>query len=152
MTISSWKNRISLVIVAVALWFIAQKVTGDLPNFRQTLLSYSWQACAKCCAWMCAAIFLESVVWHKALVEHTQMPIPFGQNLRIFCISNLSKYIPGKVWPLVLQTSMLSLRKVTLRAIATVSLRLTAYAALAALGVGSVCVLGLPVPMGVKVL
>jgi hypothetical protein len=140
------KILISGALTAGGCFFIITRVLRDYGQFKTALASYSALSIAGCSALFFAVIIFEAGLWHGFLKEiaGTNITMSFTQSLRIFSLSNLAKYIPGKVWPYFLQSAILSQRNIPIKAATQLNITLSIYGALSALLVCCACMLGLP--------
>ena len=151
-TLRSFRTILSIALIAGAVYLIVTRIIHDGPALKAGLLSYPARSIAGCTGLFLIVVFLESILWHETLktMSDEASQIRFRESLRIFTLSNLGKYVPGRIWILFLQSLMLSQRQVPVKTTIAVNVVLAAYGALSALLVGCLCVLGLPLSFWVK--
>ena len=111
-TFQSWLGRalIAVVVVAavtaavVALVATWSEVRGELGAADP-----GWLALASACA--VGNVLAAAGTWRAALAA-LGSPVPVRPAAAIFCIGQLGKYLPGSVWPIVVQAQLTSRRGV----------------------------------------
>src|SRR5438270_5610384 len=88
-----------IALAAVVLAFIAWSLVGNWQDFRKQPLhvqpKWSYIAASGVVVLGTYALLIE--VWRRILAAWSAR-ISFGDATRIWCVSNLGKYVPGKVW------------------------------------------------------
>jgi hypothetical protein len=130
------------VLIALALQFIVVRVTNDLPSLRAELAAYPLWALASCSGVFLLAFWIEGLLWRRMILDlhGAKLDLATGRALRIFAISNLGKYIPGRIWMFALQSSLLAEDRATPMATGVVNALLALYGALSAIWVAAACV------------
>lgn len=89
----------TVVALALVAWFVARELRGQWGEFRRVsgALRPRWSLVLASGALVLATFWVQINVW-RALVAGGGVAVPFWRAARIWCISNLGKYVPGKVW------------------------------------------------------
>ena len=94
-----WVWLIQLILAVLVLWFVWQSVSGNLGEFTEldTPLTFrpGWIALAALLVWTSYGLLI--LAWRTVLHGWSQ-GLSFPSAVRIWCLSNLGRYIPGKVW------------------------------------------------------
>lgn len=101
--------RVLLVLLALA--FCVYSVASQWDATVRALRDMSWLALTGALAAGVAGLFVWMLGW-RALLGGLGSPLPVGAAFRISGISQLGKYVPGKVWALVTQIEMTREHKV----------------------------------------
>jgi hypothetical protein len=95
----AWVWLAQLVLAVLVGWFVWQSVSGNLGEFTalETPLAFrfSWVALAALLVWTSYALLI--LAWRTVLGGWGQR-LPVRSAARIWCLSNLGRYLPGKVW------------------------------------------------------
>jgi glycosyltransferase 2 family protein len=93
------KRGAQLVVLVVVAWFVGRVLRGQWGEFRKVSgsLRPSWTLLAASGAIVLATYWVQVQVWRR-LVAEGGVRVPFWRAARIWCISNLGKYVTGKVW------------------------------------------------------
>ncbi len=86
-------------IAALVVWFVWRRVEGDLSEFRSliSLVDLRPGKIILAAAVVWATYGLLIAAWREVLRGWRQH-LSFGSAVRIWCVSNLGRYLPGKVW------------------------------------------------------
>lgn len=103
-----------LLIVALAAWALISERQQVLDAFSR--LTPAWLLLAL--AATVVNVLLAGMVWRTVLAD-LGSPLPLPVAARIFFVGQLGKYLPGSVWPVVMQTELGSDHKVPRRRTAT---------------------------------
>jgi hypothetical protein len=93
-----------LALTAVVLWFVGKALVKQWHDFsgQPLTINADWPALAASVAVVLLTYALLIETWRRIVVnwESTRAPAPFGfwTAARIWSISNLGRYVPGKVW------------------------------------------------------
>lgn len=94
-----WVWAAQAALAALVVWFVWQSVSGQLGEFRSLdtplELRPQWIGLAAASVWL--AYLLLILAWRSVLAGWSQR-LPMWPAVRIWCVSNLGRYIPGKVW------------------------------------------------------
>ncbi len=108
------RRYMALAFTLAVLTFVALKLAEQWTPVRDALLQArpDWLALTAACVVVLATYALLIQTWRIVLAgwEH---PLPFWDAARIWTISNLGKYIPGKVWALSAMAVMSEARGVS---------------------------------------
>lgn len=101
--------RIVLVLLAVA--FCTYSLVSQWDETRAALAEMSWAAVGGSFVAGVAGLFVWMLGW-RAFLAGLGSPLPIAAGFRIQFISQLGKYVPGKVWALVSQIELAREHKV----------------------------------------
>lgn len=102
---------LTIVLVGFAGWYLwRQWATARTTGYDFTL---RWLPLAASSAIVLATYALLIETWRQVLAR-LGAPVPFGQAARVWFVSNLGKYVPGKIWQVSTMTLMLAQRGVPL--------------------------------------
>ncbi|MBI3791144.1 MAG: flippase-like domain-containing protein [Gemmatimonadetes bacterium] len=96
-----WLFALQLAIGAVALWFAGARLAADWGNVNWSRLDVTGGAVARACAWSAPAVLVAFAVlietWRRVLTAWGGALAPI-EAAHIWFVSNLGRWIPGKVW------------------------------------------------------
>ena len=120
------RRWLALVFTAAVLVFIALKLAQQWPAVRDAVAQArpDWIALGASCLVVLLTYALLIETWRIVLAGWGH-PLPFWDAARIWTISNLGKYIPGKVWALSAMAVMSEARGVSPVVAAAASLLIT---------------------------
>ena len=89
----------TVIVLALVAWFVARELRGQWGEFRRVSASLrpSWSLVLASGALVLGTFGVQINVW-RTLIAGGGVAVPFSRAARIWCISNLGKYLPGKVW------------------------------------------------------
>ena len=90
-----------LLVVAAVAWAVA----GSWHDVRADLARVSLGGLAGSCALALLALVLTLVGW-RAMLADLGSPLPMGPASGVLFVGQLGKYLPGSVWPVVVQTEL----------------------------------------------
>ncbi len=93
-------RRAALVVVlAIVAWYVARTLGGQWGEFRAVSgsLRPHWALLLASGLVVLGTFWIQINVW-RALIAGGGVDVPFWRAARVWCISNLGKYVPGKVW------------------------------------------------------
>ncbi len=92
-----WVAQAGLAVLVV--WFVWRSIAGDLTQFRSLDVPLQFHvrmiATAVFAVWLAYALLI--IAW-RTVLGGWQQHLAFGSAIRIWCVSNLGRYIPGKLW------------------------------------------------------
>ena len=92
-----WAAQALLGIAVV--WFLWRRVAQDLGDFRSVELQLQFRpaqiALAAIVVWVTYGLLIAA--W-RAVLGGWKQQLSFRSSVRIWCVSNLGRYLPGKVW------------------------------------------------------
>ncbi|MBG6086678.1 lysylphosphatidylglycerol synthase transmembrane domain-containing protein [Actinomadura viridis] len=94
-----------VVLVLLALGFCGYSLASQWDETVRAFGMMSWPTLAGSFAAGCAGLFVWMLGW-RAFLAGLGSPLPVRATFRISGISQLGKYVPGKVWALVTQIEM----------------------------------------------
>jgi len=102
------------LFAAAIIWYAARALQGqwDTAATRLATLDISWSLIGIATAIVVGTYFLLIDAWRR-IVTASGQPFRFADAARIWFVSNLGKYIPGKVWSIAAMTVMARERGVT---------------------------------------
>lgn len=95
--------RVAFVIVALAA--LSYALTSSWDEVSRSLHRMGPAALVGALALAVVGLFFSSLCW-RALLAELDHPLPIGVALRVFFLSQVGKYLPGSVWPIVAQMEM----------------------------------------------
>lgn len=99
MTRRRWRDLLTAVLMAAALWFSVRVVAANWTQMHEASLSLAprWGgvALSAVLVLLCYALLIET--WRR-MVRSWSSRVPPLDAARIWFISNLGRYVPGKVW------------------------------------------------------
>ena len=99
MTRQSWWRLAQGVILVVVLWFAGQRLWQQWVNTSHADLHATLDAPRLFGASLIVlATYLLLIETWRAVLARYDATLPFGPAVRIWFVSNLGKYIPGKIW------------------------------------------------------
>jgi uncharacterized membrane protein YbhN (UPF0104 family) len=98
-------RTLRVVLLLVALAFCAYSLVSQWDETRAALTSMSWSAVGGAFLAGLAGLFAWMLGW-RAFLAGLGSPLPLRAAARVNYISQLGKYIPGKVWALVSQIEL----------------------------------------------
>jgi len=130
---------VTIAVVILAAWYLWHQ--WDKASTARVTLRFApaWLGAATLIVLGTYALLIE--VWRRVL-SHYDSVIPFAPAARVWFVSNLGKYVPGKVWQVTTMTLMLSQLRVPVATAASASAIITI--ANVAAGFGLVVVIGMP--------
>jgi uncharacterized membrane protein YbhN (UPF0104 family) len=99
------RKILRLVLLLVALAFCAYSLISQWSETRAALASMSWAAVGGAFLVGMAGLFAWMLGW-RAFLAGLGSPLPLRDALHVNYISQLGKYVPGKVWALVSQIEL----------------------------------------------
>ena len=86
-------------LAGLVVWFVWRSVAGNLTQFRSLDVPLRFRVQmivpAVFAVWLAYALLI--IAW-RTVLGGWQQHLPIGSAMRIWCISNLGRYIPGKLW------------------------------------------------------
>jgi glycosyltransferase 2 family protein len=96
-----WRRVLTLLLVAAAAWYLAATIARNWSEVRR----FEWEVdpllLAASVAAHVAVLAWGVWVWSRVLRHFEHPPVSLGLLLRIWFLSNLARYIPGKVFQFV---------------------------------------------------
>lgn len=99
---SRWRRVVAVLPAVVVIAGVAAVVHELTPRYGPTLSDTPWAVewpalIAASAIWLFGYVQLIQM-WGRSLVWWNSAPLRFRSALRVFCISNLARYIPGAIW------------------------------------------------------
>ena len=111
---TSWRgNAVRAVLMGVVLIFVGLSLTSAWSDVRADLSQLTWQALGVSTAALCAGFGLLFAAWYRILGALGR-PDAFSvrDGAEVYSVGQLGKYVPGAVWPVLIQTEMGARRNV----------------------------------------
>jgi glycosyltransferase 2 family protein len=96
-----WRSAAGILLVAAAAIFLAATVARQWRQVEAFDWDIRWAALAASILGLTAVLAWGVVVWKLVLDRFEHPPVPFGALLEIWFLSNLARYVPGKIWQFV---------------------------------------------------
>lgn len=98
---SRWRSIAGVLLVAAAAIFLATTVARQWQQIEAFDWDIRWAALAASIAALAAVLAWGVVVWKLVLDRFDHPRIGLGVLLEIWFLSNLARYVPGKIWQFV---------------------------------------------------
>ncbi|MDL4776047.1 MULTISPECIES: lysylphosphatidylglycerol synthase domain-containing protein [Thermomonosporaceae] len=105
-------RAVRILLILLALAFCAYSLVSSWDDAVQAFQQMSWFTLVGAFAAGCAGLFAWMLGW-RTFLAGLGSPLPLKAAFRIQYISQLGKYVPGKVWALVTQVELSSEYKVS---------------------------------------
>jgi glycosyltransferase 2 family protein len=96
-----WRAVAGLLLVAAAGIFLAATVARQWRQIEAFDWDLRWAALAASTVVLTAVLAWGVVVWKLVLDRFEHPPVPLSALLEIWFLSNLARYVPGKIWQFV---------------------------------------------------
>lgn len=97
----TWRRLAAVLLVAATIWWLGRLITENWAELRR----FDWRAdpglLAASVAAHVAVLAWGVWVWSRVLRHFEHPPVPVGMLQRIWFLSNLARYVPGKVFQFV---------------------------------------------------
>jgi uncharacterized membrane protein YbhN (UPF0104 family) len=103
---STWKTIqlvLTVAVVGFAGWYLWKQWTAATENGYRFDFQFGWLAAASVIILTTFAVLIET--WRRVVVQ-LGSPLTFGAAARIWFVSNLGKYVPGRIWALTTMAMM----------------------------------------------
>ncbi|MGH3739146.1 MAG: lysylphosphatidylglycerol synthase transmembrane domain-containing protein [Micromonosporaceae bacterium] len=97
-----WKSLLKGAVALLLIGGVGYAGVRQWAGVRPLLGELSWQALGVAAVAVFAGIFSTFLAW-RTIVADLGFPLPVGAAMRIFFVSQLGKYVPGKLWPILVQ-------------------------------------------------
>lgn len=101
MTRASWRRLLGALLVAAAVWYLADAIAGSWRELREFDWSVAPLRLAASVAAHVAVLAWGVWVWGRVLARFEHPPVGLRTLQRIWFLSNLARYVPGKVFQFV---------------------------------------------------
>lgn len=91
--------------IVVAIGFLVWAVASRWTDFAAAIGRLSWPVIVAAAASILASLVANMFSWRSAIAS-VALPLPSGAAANVFFISQLGKYVPGSVWPVLAQMEM----------------------------------------------
>ncbi len=95
----SWVWIAQAALAGFVVWFVWRSAAGDLTQFRSLDVPLQFQVQlivpALFAVWLAYALLI--IAW-RTVLGGWQQHLPIGSAIRIWSVSNLGRYLPGKLW------------------------------------------------------
>ena len=133
-----WLWVVQALLVGLVVWLVSRSIAGNWQEFRALRLPLEVRlpeiALSLAAVWLTFAIQIES--WRRILAGWGYR-LPYLVAARVWCLANLGRYIPGKIWSIaglvvLAQRAGVPAARATASAVVSQALAIGAGAALAA--------------------
>lgn len=100
-----WRTIAKYVFGAVAVVMLVGAVWSERDGFVAAVARIDLRTLLLSFAFGLAAMFANAMSWRSAY-SGMGIDLPIGTSLRVFFVSQIGKYIPGSVWPVLTQMEM----------------------------------------------
>ncbi len=97
-----WKSLLKAVVAALFIGGVVYAVVRQWSDVQPLLGELSWQALAVATVSVFVGIFATFLAW-RAIMADLGYPLSASAGMRVFFVSQLGKYVPGKLWPILVQ-------------------------------------------------
>lgn len=101
------RRALKIVVAVVALALLAVAIWTQRQSFGESLRRLGWRDLAL--AGLCAggALAASGMTWRASMeAVAPEHHLPFREGARVFFLSQIGKYIPGSVWPMLMQIEL----------------------------------------------
>lgn len=105
MTRPTLRGRLSVVLLVIALAFVAVALARNWSDVRTALGQMAWTDVALSAVAGAGAVLLTAVSW-RILLAGLGAPTPMRPALTVYCAAQLGKYVPGSVWVVAMQAEL----------------------------------------------
>lgn len=98
----------SIALMAGVLWFFWSQVRRHWDQLENLHLQFSWPAMSLALALVLIHYLIATLAWRTVIVGKGGQPLTIRQSIGLSNISQLTKYVPGKVWSYAIQMHLLS--------------------------------------------
>ncbi|MGH3741610.1 MAG: hypothetical protein ACRDT1_09775, partial [Micromonosporaceae bacterium] len=98
----AWRTLLRLAVVGLLIAGVSYAAAGQWPQVSPLLRELSWQALGLAAGSVFAGILATALAW-RAIMADLGHPLPGPAMMRVFFVSQLAKYLPGKLWPVMAQ-------------------------------------------------
>lgn len=104
----SWLRRtIKLLVAAIAVGLLAVAVWGQRDGFERGLQRLGWGDLLLAALFAVGAVLASGLSWRASMASVLGgRRIPLLASAKVFLVSQIGKYIPGSVWPVLVQIEM----------------------------------------------
>lgn len=98
----------SIVLMAGVLWFFWSQVRRHWDQLKDLHLHFLWPAMLLALALVLIHYLIATLAWRTIIVGKSGKPLTITESIGLSNISQLTKYVPGKVWSYAIQMHLLS--------------------------------------------
>ena len=99
------KRALRWAFLAVALILLGWALIARWDQVADALASITWGALAAALAAAVVALLINAMSW-RAVMRAVGLDVHPREALRVFLLSQIGKYVPGSVWPVIAQAEM----------------------------------------------
>lgn len=96
------KKAIRWSFLLVATGLLVWAIAASWPEFTSALADLTWHAVAGALVASVAALVVNAMSW-RAVMRAVGLQAHIGESMRVFLVSQVGKYVPGSVWPILVQ-------------------------------------------------
>jgi glycosyltransferase 2 family protein len=136
----TWKRALTLALVAVALWYLGGTVAANWDELRRHQWTVDPALLALSVGLHVGVLAWGVWVWRLVLARFEGDPVRYSLLYRMWSLSNLARYAPGKIWQFIAVAQLARERGLPPALMLTSVMVHTGFSLLAALAVGSLVV------------
>jgi hypothetical protein len=126
-----------LVLLAGVLWFFEREIRKHWAELSREHLDITWTWIATGLVVVIVGYLLATIGWRKAIMLASGQRLTFIESVGLLNISQLTKYLPGKVWSYAIQMHLLASRGVPKTVVLSVNVIMLASLATSATMAGT---------------
>jgi glycosyltransferase 2 family protein len=148
---SRWRSALGGLLVLAAAAFLVLTIARHWRQVEAFEWDIRWGVLAASVVALTAVLAWGVVVWKLVLDRFDHPPIPLRQLLRIWYLSNLARYVPGKIWQFVGAAELARLAGLSRAVVLTSMVVHVGFSLLSAAVVSSLVLIPTGLPDGVPV-
>ncbi len=96
-----------ILAAAAVVWFVGRSIAGNWDSLRgsSAIIHVDWTALLVSAAIVLSAYALLISAW-RAVLQGWRETLPYGAAARIWSLSNLARYVPGRIWQIAGMAAM----------------------------------------------
>jgi glycosyltransferase 2 family protein len=149
---SRWRSLLGALLVLAAAIFLGLTIARHWREVEAFDWQVRWAALATSVLALAAVLAWGVVVWKLVLDRFDHPPVPLRQLMRIWFLSNLARYVPGKIWQFVGAAELARLAGLSRAVILTSMVVHMGFSLLSAAVVSTLVLLPAGLPEGVPAL
>jgi len=130
----------SIVLAVILVGFIGWAVYREWDPFVSAVRRLTWQSLTLATLLGFVSLFANAMSW-RGVMRSVGVPLPLIPALRVFGVSQLGKYVPGSVWPVLAQVELMRARGASRAHTGTASLAAMVVGIVTSAGIGTTLVI-----------
>src|SRR6266545_3806301 len=110
-----WKSLLKAAIAALFIGGVVYSVVRQWGEVRPLLGQLSLSALGVATVSVFVGVYATFMAW-RAIMADLGFPLAHNAGMRVFFVSQLGKYVPGKLWPILMQMRLGRAYKIPVRA------------------------------------